>query len=144
MSTATATTPLSSPSSTVQRAKPHPIRRATLAYGTAGAVAATAVAAVAGAADVPFEIDGEAIPLGGFAQMTLLGAVLGGLIAWACNRFSADPCRRFVQVAVVLTTLSCVPSVMLPPDAATKIMLVATHVIAALIIVPALARQVRS
>jgi hypothetical protein len=122
----------------------HPIRRATLVYGTAGAVAATAVAAVAGAADVPFEIDGEVIALGGFAQMTLLGAVLGGLIAWACNRFSADPRRRFVQVAVVLTALSCVPSVMLPPDAATKIMLVATHVVAALIIVPALARQVRS
>jgi hypothetical protein len=144
MSTATATTPLTSPSTIAQRASRHPIRRATLVYGAAGAVAATAVAAVAGAADVPFEIDGETIPLAGFGQMALVGALLGGLIAWACNRFSADPRRRFVQVALVLTAVSCVPSLMLPPDAATKIMLVATHVIAALIIVPALARQVRS
>jgi hypothetical protein len=37
--------------------------------------------------------------------------------------------------------VSCVPSVALPPDAATKLTLVATHLVAAAIIVPVLARR---
>jgi Family of unknown function (DUF6069) len=139
-----ATTTLTGSSTPTPSAKRHALRRATLASGAVALAAVTAVAAGADAAGVPFQIDGETIPLGGFAQMTVLGAVLGGLIAWACGRFSAEPRRRFVQVALALTALSCVPSIMLPPDTATKAMLVATHVIAAAIIVPALARQVRS
>jgi hypothetical protein len=101
------------------------------------------VAAVASAAGVPFEIDGEAIPLFGFAELTFVGAILGGLIAAALNRFSTQPRRWFLAVAVALTALSCVPSVAYPPDAATKIVLVVTHVVAALIIVPAIASQTR-
>jgi hypothetical protein len=115
----------------------HPIRRATVASGAVAAVATTAVAAAADAAGVPFAIDGETIPLLGFAQMTALGAVLGGVLAAALrNRRQA-----FVTVAVALTILSCVPSVAMPPDAATKIVLVATHVVAAAIIIPVLVRR---
>ena len=66
----------------------HPVRRATVVSGVAAAVATTAVAAVAGAADVPLAIDGESIPLFGFAQMTLLGAVVGGLLVTMLNRYS--------------------------------------------------------
>ena len=121
----------------------HPVRRAALASGAVAAVATTAVAAVADAAGVPFAVDGEAIPLLGFAQMTLLGAVLGGLLAAAANRYRTNPRRSFVQAAVVLTVLSCVPSVTLPPDTASRFVLVATHVLAAAIIVPSLARQTR-
>lgn len=58
----------------------HPVRRATLVSGVAGAAATTAFAAAARAAGVPFEIDGEPIPLGGFTTMTVLGAVLGGIL----------------------------------------------------------------
>lgn len=76
--------------------------------------------------------------------MTLVGAVLGGLIAGALGRFVARPRRWFVVAAVVLTVLSCVPSVVYPPDVATKAVLVATHLIAALIVVLSLACQVRS
>ena len=141
MSTITAT--LTSPPAAETAAGPHPVRHAALASGAVAAVATTAVAAAAHGAGVPFEIDGEMIPLGGFAQMTLLGAMLGGLIAAASNRYAANPQRWFVRAAVVLTVLSCVPSVTLPPDVATKLALVATHVIAALIVVPALARQTR-
>ena len=127
----------------------HPIRRAALASGSVAAVATTAVAAAADAAGISsFEIDGEVIPLLGFAQMTLVGAVVGGLLAAALRRWSsasasASAARRFFAVAAVLTALSCVPSVTMPDDAATKIVLVATHVLAAAIIVPALARQIR-
>ena len=121
----------------------HPVRRTTLAYGAVAAVASTGLAAAAHAAGVSLEVGGQMIPFAGFAQMVLLGAVLGGLLAAALNRYSAQAHRSFVRATVALTALSCVPSVALPHDAATKIVLVTTHVVAALIIVPALARQTR-
>ena len=121
--------------------RPHPVRRAVLTSGAIAAVTTTAVAAAADAAGVPLAIDGETIPLHGFAQLTLVGAVLGGLMVGALNRYSPESRRWFAPVAVLLTALSCIPSVALPPDAATKLVLIATHVLAAVIIVPALARQ---
>lgn len=120
-----------------------PVRRATLVNGAVAAVAVTAAAVAADVAGVPLAIDGETIPLAGFAQMTAVGAVLGGLIAAACNRFAAQPRQVFVAIAVALSALSCIPSVTMPPDGATKIVLVATHILAAVIIVPAVARQLR-
>jgi hypothetical protein len=118
----------------------HPVRRAAVVSAIAGAAAATAFAAVASAAGVPFEIDGEAIPLGGFATMTLLGAVLGGILLALMNRYAGQPRRRLLQVAATLTALSCVPSLTSPPDTATKIALVVSHLLAAAVIVPVLAR----
>lgn len=122
-------------------ARPHPVRRAALTSGAIAAVATTAAAAAADLAGVPLAIDGETIPMLGFAQMTLVGAVVGGLLAAALNRYGTHPQRSFLQAVVVLTVLSCIPSVTLPPDAATKVVLVATHLLAAAIIVPAVARQ---
>ena len=81
------------------------------------------------------------IPLGGFAQMTFLGAVIGGVLLAVLNRRSAAPRRRFLQITTALVVLSCVPSVALPPDAATKTALVALHLLAAAMIVPVLARH---
>jgi hypothetical protein len=121
----------------------HPIRRATLVSGVAAAVGVTAVAASADAAGVPLAVDGETIPLLGFAQLTLIGAVLGGLLAAALHRFSHRPQPWFLAVTMVLTVLSCVPSVIWPPDVATKLVLVATHLVAAAIIIPMLARHLR-
>jgi len=140
----TITTTLTAPPTTRSGSHRHPVRRATLTYGSIAAVCTTAVAAVARAAGVPLEIDSETIPLAGFAQLTLVGAVLGGLLAGALNRYRADARRWFVRATIGLTALSCAPSVAFPPDIATKVILVATHVIAAFIIVPALARQARS
>jgi len=115
--------------------------RTTVAVGLAAAAITTAVAVAVHTAGIPLAVDGEMIPLAGFAQMTFIGAVVGGLIAAFLNRRSATPHRRFLQTTAVLTALSCTPSIALPPDPATKLALVATHVIAATIIVPALARQ---
>lgn len=111
--------------------------------GVATAAAMTAVAAVGHAAGVSLKIDGEQIPLLGFTQMTLLGAVLGGIILAVLNRFSRRPHAQFVRTSVVLTAISCVPSVAWPDGAATKVLLVATHVLAAAMIVPTLARHAR-
>ena len=119
----------------------HPVRRVTVVAAFAGAAAATAFAAVARAAGVPFEIDGEQIPLGGFATLTVFGAALGGILLVVTNRYAARPRRRFLQATVALTALSCIPSLAAPPDAASKTALVAAHVLAAAVVVPVLARH---
>jgi peptidoglycan/LPS O-acetylase OafA/YrhL len=116
------------------------VPRATVVVGLVAAAVTTAAAAALHAAGVSFDVGGEMIPLAGFAQMTLLGAVIGGVLVAIFNRRSSEPRQRFVQVAVVLTALSCVPSALLPDDAATKVALVALHLLAAAIIVPVLAR----
>jgi hypothetical protein len=117
------------------------LRRTTVVTGLVAATITTAVAAAVHAAGVPLAVDGEMIPLAGFAQMTFIGAVAGGLIAAYLKRRSVAPRRRFLLTAGLLTALSCIPSIALPPDLATKLALVATHVIAAAIMVPVLARQ---
>jgi hypothetical protein len=116
------------------------LRRTTLTVGVAAAVITTAAAAVVHAFGVPLTVDGEMIPLAGFGQMTLLGAVLGGVLLAVLNRRSHVPRRRFLEATTVLTALSCVPSVAWPPDVATKATLVALHLLAAAIIVPVLVR----
>ena len=139
------TTTLITPTDTAVRTRTaHPIRRATLTTGLGAAAAVTAFAAVAHAAGVGFTTgEGKMIPLLGFAQMTFIGAVLGGLLVAGLNRRSVRPRQRFVVIASVLTVLSCIPSVAMPPDAATKITLVVAHLLAAAIIVPVLARHAR-
>ena len=57
------------------------------------------------------------------------------------DRRSSSPHLRFLQVALALTALSCLPSVITPDDVGTKTALVALHVLAAAIIVPVLARH---
>ena len=117
------------------------LRKVTVGVGLLAAVVTTAVAAAVHAAGVSFEIDGEMIPLLAFAQMVFLGAVIGGLLAGLFDKHSAHPRRRFLQVTAALTVLSCVPSVALPPAAATKLGLVFAHLVAAAIVVPVLARR---
>jgi peptidoglycan/LPS O-acetylase OafA/YrhL len=119
------------------------LRRTTVVTGLVAAAVATAVAAAVHVAGVSFEVDGEVIPLAGFAQMTFLGAVIGGVILAVLNRRSRSAPRRFLQTAVALAALSCVPSVTWPDDAGTKLALVALHVLAAAIVVPALVRHAR-
>jgi peptidoglycan/LPS O-acetylase OafA/YrhL len=116
------------------------LRRTTVVAGLVAAAVATAVAAVH-AAGVSFEVDGEVIPLAGFAQTTFLGAVIGGVVLAVLNRRSRSARSRFLQTTVALTALSCVPSVTWPDDAATKLALVALHDLAAAIVVPALVRH---
>ena len=112
-----------------------------LAAGAVAAVATTAVAGAALAAGVDFEIDGEAIPLLGFPQMTLLCTVLGLVIASGLRRRSAAPSRRFVQVAVALTAVSFVPDLTAATDTGSKLVLMLTHLVAAAVVIPAIAKR---
>lgn len=138
MSTTLTTTATTTPDTVVAEARP--LWRAAVACGAVAAVTTTAIAAVADAAGVSFEADGEPIPLLGFAQMTLLGAVFGLVIALVCRRF-AHPRATFVRITVALTAVSVVPDFMISFDAASRAVLVLTHVTAAAIIVPVLARR---
>ncbi len=112
-------------------------RTPTWRYGlTTGVIATAAVCGlviVLNGAGVPTEVGGEAIPLLGFAQMVLLGTVIG--IAMARRMQTAS----FVRATVALTALSYVPSVALGMGVASKLALVLTHVVAAAIVVPRLA-----
>src|SRR5262245_46465692 len=117
MSASTATFTTSAPS----RRRTRGLTRTTLAVGAVAAAVVTAAAALLHAADVSFAIDGETIPLFGFAQLTFVGAVIGGFVLAGLNRWSADPRHRFVQVAVALTALSCVPSLAMSDDIASKV-----------------------
>jgi hypothetical protein len=95
-----------------------------------------AIAAVARAADVSLAIDCESIPVAGFATMTLVGAVLGVVLAAVLRQR-----RSFVAVCIVLTVASVIPSLTQPDDTATKVVLVIAHLVAAAVIVPLLARR---
>lgn len=118
--------------------------RSTAGSGLVGAGVTAAAGAAVHAAGISFEIEGEMIPILGFAQMTFIGAIIGGLLLAGLNRWSGRARARFIQATVALTALSCVPSVTMPDDGGSQIALVAVHVLAAAIIVPVLARHARS
>jgi len=117
------------------------LRRTTIVAGAVGAAAATLAAATMRAAGVDLAVHGR-IPLAAaFAQLTLAGAVLGGLLVAFLNRRSTLPQRRFIQIAVALTALSCLAPAAGGDDVASKIGLIAIHLLAAAIIAPVLARH---
>ena len=101
----------------------------------------TVVAGAVHAAGGPLAAKGQ-VPIAAFAQFTFIGAVLGGIILAVVNRRRAAPGRRFLQIVGGLTALSLVPAIVYGDNAASKIGLVATHLLAAAIIVPALARHI--
>jgi hypothetical protein len=117
-----------------------PTWRTGAAAGLVAAAATTAVAAATGALGVSFEsAPGEAIPLLGFGQLTLFFTVIGVVIARVLGRRARQPRATFIRTTVALTALSLVPDVALNFDLASKLALIATHLLAAAIVIPALA-----
>jgi hypothetical protein len=108
--------------------------------------AATLAAALARAVGVDFEIPdgGEIIPLSGFAVVTGCFSAAGIVIAAALLRWSARPAERFVQTAVALTAISLVPPLLCEADTATTTALLGLHLIAAAVMIPTLARSLRT
>lgn len=109
--------------------------------GVSAAVATTAVAAVADAADVSLKVAGESIPLLGFAQLTLVGAIIGTLLAVVFSHRASRPRHTFVVTTVALTALSIVPDVFADAAGSTRALLALTHLVAAAIVIPALASR---
>jgi hypothetical protein len=146
MSTTFATTTNTSSYTTVAQSPARTVRAralwvAGLVSGAVAGVATTVVAAVARAADVPLAIDGEQIPLFGFAQLTIMGAVIGAVLAVSFNKWARRPQRTFVVTTVALTALSLVPDVMADATTGSKLVLMLTHLVAAAIVVPTLAKR---
>ena len=73
--------------------------------------------------------------------MTGFFCIVGVAIAAALSRWSARPAERFVQTAVTLTAVSLVAPLLSGGAAATIVALVALHLIAAVVMIPALARS---
>jgi hypothetical protein len=112
----------------------------------AAMLAATLAAALAQAVGVDFEVPdgGETIPLAGFAVVTGFFSVVGIVIAAALLRWSARPAERFVWTAVSLLAISSVPPLLSGATTATIASLLALHLVAATVMIPTLARGLRT
>jgi hypothetical protein len=104
--------------------------------GAIAAVATTVVAAIASAAGVDLEVEGTAIPIPAFAVWTIVAAAIGIVLARLLRER-----RRFVVVTTVATGLSLIPAITAPDDTATRVVLVAAHLVAAAVIIPMLGQQ---
>jgi Family of unknown function (DUF6069) len=109
---------------------------------TVAAAVATAVVAAGGeAVGISTAVSGTPIPASGFAVLTVIFSVLGLVIAAALRRFARRPRTAWLRTTVALTVLSFVPDVLADAAVATKILLMLTHVVAAAIVIPAVARR---
>lgn len=119
-----------------------PVWRHGLAAAVAASVVTTAIAAVASGAGVTFAgPDGAAIPLLGFAQLTMIFSLIAVGIAAVLARRARRPRSTFVRTCVTLLVLSFVPDLTFGFDGASAAVLILTHVAAAAIVVPVLARR---
>ena len=112
----------------------------------AAMAATTGTAALARAVGVDFAVPdgGETIPLPGIAVVTGFFSVVGVVVAAALLRWSAHPAERFAWTAVTLTALSLVPPLLSGAATATVTTLIGLHLVAAAVMIPALARSLRS
>lgn len=134
MSTATLT-------STVSTTSTRSLLRAGALAGLAASVATVAVAGVTHAAGVSLDVSGEPIPLDGFAILTAACTLLGVLLAVVLAKWAAHARATFVTVTGALVVLSFVPDVLADAAVSTKALLIATHLVAAAIVIPALAAR---
>lgn len=136
--TVTATLPTTTATTTEARAA----RTAGRVSWRRGAVVAVAAAAASTAVAGGFQAVGHTlsvtdgpIPLLAFGQMVLVFTVVGIVIARHTSR------AAFLRVTVALTVLSCVPDLALGDGVLSKAGLALTHVVAAAIVIPRLARR---
>ncbi|MCL7425803.1 DUF6069 family protein [Streptomyces sp. YS415] len=114
----------------------------------AGAVVTEAFALGARAAGVPMDAASPGaekaaeIPVGGFAGGVLFWSVAGIVLAVMLARFARRPARVFTVTTVALTALSLVGPAVAPHTAtSTQIVLAVSHLVAAAVIIPLLARR---
>jgi hypothetical protein len=110
----------------------------------AAMVATTLAAALAQAVGVEVPDGGETIPLSGFAVVTGFFSVVGIVIAAALLRWSARPADRFVRTAITLAAISLVAPLLSGANTATITALLGLHLVAATVMIPTLARNLRT
>jgi hypothetical protein len=116
------------------------LTRATVAAAVASGITTTTVAFLLRSAGVPLAVHGE-IPLAGFAQFTILGAIIGGVVLALLNKLTTFPLRWFLRLSIGFVALSCIVPALFAATTAGKFALVALHLLAASIIVPVLVRH---
>ena len=126
------------PAPTAER---RPVWKHGVAAAGVAAVATTVLAAVASAAGVSFADSGggKAIPIAGFAELTLVFSLVGIAIAAVLARTGRRPRATFMRTAIALTALSFVPDLTVGFDAGSAATLITLHIVAAAIVVPTLA-----
>ncbi len=140
--TATSTfTPVPTQPATPQSGTTKRLLKTGAVAGVSASVATFAFAALAQALDASLTVGGKAIPLVGFAQLTLIASIVGTVLAVVLSRRATRPRRTFVVTTVVLTALSIIPDVLADASTSTRLTLALSHVVAAVIVIPALASR---
>lgn len=141
--TAPSTTSAADTAPAIRRLRP--LLRTDVGSGLVAAAVTTAIAAIAQAADVPLAVDSGTIPLFAFAQVTLMAALVGTAIVAVLARTARQHRLRVALIALIgLTAISLVPIGIVDATTATRLVLTATHVVAAAIIVPQLNKHLRT
>src|SRR4051794_7211627 len=134
----TTTCPTTSPRSTASTGS-------LVGYGLGATVLASgatvAVAAAGQVAGISLDVGGAPIPVLGFATLTAFFSVIGLVLAVVLGRLARHPRNAFVRTTVVLTVLSLVPDVIVDAAPTTKALLMLTHLVAAAIVIPMVARR---
>ena len=143
MTNATTTIPtsISTNGDSTQAAQRPALWRAGAAAAAVAAAATTAVVVAARAADIPVAVGGEEIPLAGFAQLTVFATIIGVVLAKVLSRRAGRPRHTFTVTTMALTAVSLVPDVLVDATAGSKAILMLTHIVAAAIVIPALAKR---
>lgn len=115
--------------------------KAGLVATVAAGIATTVVAALGSAAGISLDVGGEPIPISGFATLTVLFSLVGVVLAVVLSRRAARPRTAFLRTTLVLLVLSFLPDLLSDAAASTKVLLMTTHLVAAAIVVPSLARR---
>jgi Family of unknown function (DUF6069) len=123
-----------------------PLWRIGLTAASVASAANVVVYVVARAAGVPLELtevfadDFERIPASSFVLATLLeGGVTATAVAAICRKWASRPRASFVALAVIGTIASLGLPIASDGTTATVVVLSISHIVAALVIVPALA-----
>ena len=118
------------------------------ASGLVAALATTGLVAGAKAIDIPMvagprsDAAGRIIPTAGFFTGTLMFAVIGLAIAAGLARWAKSPARTWTVTTVVLTAISLAgPASTGHASTATYVVLFATHVVGAALVIPVVARN---
>jgi hypothetical protein len=129
---------------------PGPVWRVGVLATLVAALSTELVGALARAADVPMRIGGmtsagsQHVVFPAFAFCTLLSGAFGTVLANTLARRSPRPASAFATVTVSLAVVSLLlPTLISGATMATRLVLVVAHLVAAVIIIPALTRRLR-
>ena len=90
----------------------------------------------------PGDTEAAEIPVGGFFGGVLFWSVAGIVLAVCLARWAKRPARTFVVTTVALTALSMAGPALAPHTAtSTQIVLAVSHLVAAAVIIPLVARR---